>query len=37
MVALHGTDIDLVPLEEAVRQLKRVPAPRLAEAEAFFG
>lgn len=37
MVALQGTDIVRVPLEEATRELKTVPAERLAEAEVFFG
>ncbi|MGL6234367.1 MAG: ATP-dependent 6-phosphofructokinase [Segniliparus sp.] len=37
MVALHGTKIDLVPLSEATRQLKRVPVDRYEEAKAFFG
>lgn len=37
MVALHGTRIELVPLAEATKQLKRVPADRYAEAVAFFG
>lgn len=37
MVALHGTSIDLVPLAEATRQLKTVPADRYREAAAFFG
>ncbi|MGY0233598.1 6-phosphofructokinase [Longispora urticae] len=37
MVALRGTDIVRVPLEEATRELKTVPAARLAEAEVFFG
>ncbi len=37
MVALRGTDIIRVPLEEATRQLKTVPDERLAEAEVFFG
>ena len=37
MVALHGTKIELVPLAEAVKQLKTVPADRYAEASAFFG
>ncbi|GGK43716.1 ATP-dependent 6-phosphofructokinase [Nocardia camponoti] len=37
MVALHGTEITLVPLAEATRQLKTVPLERLREAEAFFG
>lgn len=37
MVALHGSNIDLVPLSEATKQLKRVPDERYREAEAFFG
>jgi 6-phosphofructokinase 1 len=37
MVALHGTDINLVPLSEATKQLKRVPVDRYREAAAFFG
>ncbi|RMI35446.1 ATP-dependent 6-phosphofructokinase [Nocardia stercoris] len=37
MVALHGTEIDLVPLADAVRQLKLVPQDRHGEAAAFFG
>lgn len=37
MVALRGTDIIRVPLEEATRELKTVPMERLAEAEVFFG
>jgi 6-phosphofructokinase len=37
MVALHGTNIGLVPLSEATKQLKRVPPERLSEASAFFG
>jgi phosphofructokinase-like protein len=37
MVALHGTAIDLVPLADAVRQLKTVPRERYEEAAAFFG
>jgi len=37
MVALHGNDIDLVPLSEATKQLKLVPADRHQEAAAFFG
>jgi len=37
MVALQGTDIVRVPLEEATRELKTVPAERFAEAEVFFG
>jgi ATP-dependent phosphofructokinase / diphosphate-dependent phosphofructokinase len=37
MVALHGTDIVRVPLEQATAELKTVPPERLAEAAAFFG
>ncbi len=37
MVALRGTDIVRVPLEDATRELKTVPAERYAEAEVFFG
>ncbi|MDP9239338.1 MAG: 6-phosphofructokinase [Actinomycetota bacterium] len=37
MVALRGTDIIRVPLEEATRELKLVPLERYAEAEFFFG
>ena len=37
MVALRGTDIVRVPLEEATRELKTVPAERYAESEVFFG
>ncbi len=37
MVALHGTNIVRVPLEEATRTLKTVPVERYAEAEVFFG
>jgi 6-phosphofructokinase 1 len=37
MVALHGTAIDLVPLEAAVRELKTVPPEMYEEAEVFFG
>ena len=37
MVALHGTDIVRVPLEEATRELKTVPVERYAESEVFFG
>ncbi|MFC5905958.1 6-phosphofructokinase [Streptacidiphilus monticola] len=33
ITALHGTDISLVPLAEAVSELKTVPADRYAEAE----
>ena len=37
MVALRGTDIVRVPLEEATAELKLVPPDRYAEAEIFFG
>ncbi|SEO46735.1 ATP-dependent 6-phosphofructokinase [Trujillonella endophytica] len=37
MVALRGTDIDLVPLARAVARLKTVPASRLRELHAFTG
>jgi len=37
MVALQGTAIVRVPLEEATRTLKTVPPDRYAEAEVFFG
>ena len=37
MVALRGTDIVRVPLEEACRELKTVPLERYREAEVFFG
>ena len=37
MVALHGTEIELVPLAEAVRTLRTVTPARLAEAATFFG
>jgi ATP-dependent phosphofructokinase / diphosphate-dependent phosphofructokinase len=37
MVALRGTDIVRVPIVEATRELKLVPAQRYAEAEVFFG
>jgi 6-phosphofructokinase 1 len=37
MVALRGPAIELVPLSEATKQLKRVPVERYAEAAAFFG
>lgn len=37
MVALRGTEIVRVPLIEATKELKTVPAHRYAEAEAFFG
>jgi ATP-dependent phosphofructokinase / diphosphate-dependent phosphofructokinase len=36
MVALQGTEIVRVPLIEATKELKTVPAHRFAEAEAFF-
>lgn len=36
MTALRGTDIDLVPLAEAVTELKRVPEARMDEAESVF-
>lgn len=37
MVALRGTEIVRVPLEQATSALKTVPAHRYAEAEVFFG
>lgn len=37
MVALRGTEIVRVSLEEATAELKTVPADRLAEAQVFFG
>jgi 6-phosphofructokinase 1 len=37
MVALRGTDIVRVPLAEATREVKAVPATRYAEAAHFFG
>ncbi|NLU81597.1 ATP-dependent 6-phosphofructokinase [Rhodococcus sp. HNM0569] len=37
MVSLRGTSIDLVPLADATRELKRVPLTRYAEASAMFG
>jgi phosphofructokinase-like protein len=37
MVALRGTDIVRVPLEEATKTLKTVPPEMYAEAEVFFG
>ncbi|MBX6387851.1 MAG: 6-phosphofructokinase [Frankia sp.] len=37
MMALKGTRIERVPLEEAVRELKLVPEELYAEAEVFFG
>ncbi|MER5974489.1 ATP-dependent 6-phosphofructokinase [Streptomyces sp. NPDC002055] len=36
MTALRGTDIRLVPLAQAVTELKTVPADRMAEAESVF-
>jgi 6-phosphofructokinase 1 len=37
MVALHGTEIRLVPLADAVAELKTVPPRRLAETASFTG
>jgi ATP-dependent phosphofructokinase / diphosphate-dependent phosphofructokinase len=37
MPALRGTQIELVPLEEAVAELKTVPAEEYETASAFFG
>jgi ATP-dependent phosphofructokinase / diphosphate-dependent phosphofructokinase len=37
MPALHGTRIELVPLGEAVAELRRVPAADYEAAETFFG
>ena len=37
MVALQGTDIVRVPLEQATKALKTVPLERYTEAEVFFG
>jgi 6-phosphofructokinase 1 len=37
MVALRGTEIELVPLAHAVARLKTVPARRMAETGAFTG
>ena len=37
MVALRGTDIVRVSLDEATAELKTVPTARLDEAEVFFG
>ena len=37
MVALRGTEIVRVPLDEATTELKLVPPDRYAEAEIFFG
>ena len=36
-VALHGEHIDLIPLEEAVGTLKRVPIGRIRTAQQLFG
>ncbi|HLL64532.1 MAG TPA: 6-phosphofructokinase [Micromonosporaceae bacterium] len=37
MIALRSTDIVRVPLQDATRELKTVPAERYTEAEVFFG
>ena len=37
MVASRSRDIVRVPIEDAVRQLKTVPAALLDDAEGFFG
>jgi len=37
MVGLLGNDIVRVSIDDAVRELKTVPAERFAEAEVFFG
>jgi ATP-dependent phosphofructokinase / diphosphate-dependent phosphofructokinase len=37
MPALRGTRIELVPLAEAVSELKTVPPEEYETAEAFFG
>ncbi|MDQ1602835.1 MAG: ATP-dependent phosphofructokinase / diphosphate-dependent phosphofructokinase, partial [Actinomycetota bacterium] len=37
MVALRGTDIELVPLSDATTTLKLVDHSLYAEAEVFFG
>ncbi|MGB8652501.1 MAG: 6-phosphofructokinase, partial [Mycobacteriales bacterium] len=37
MVALQGTEIVRVPLEQATKTLKTVPLERYQEAEVFFG
>ena len=37
MTALHGTDVELVPLSEATKELKLVDPGLYAEAEVFFG
>ena len=36
-VALHGENIELVPLESAIAQLKTVPEHRYTTAKAMFG
>jgi ATP-dependent phosphofructokinase / diphosphate-dependent phosphofructokinase len=36
MTALRGTDIVMVPLAEAVTELKTVPVARMDETEAVF-
>ena len=37
MTALRGTDIELVPLSEATKEVKLVDPALYAEAEVFFG
>jgi 6-phosphofructokinase 1 len=37
MVALHGTNIERVPLSSATAKLKTVDPARYKEAEIFFG
>ena len=37
MVALRGTEIVRVSLDEATKELKTVPVERYEEAEVFFG
>jgi hypothetical protein len=37
MAALHGNDVELVPLADAVAQLKTVPPELYDEAKTFFG
>jgi phosphofructokinase-like protein len=36
MTALRGTSIDMVPLKDAITELKRVPEDRIREAESVF-
>ncbi|RPK77283.1 Pyrophosphate--fructose 6-phosphate 1-phosphotransferase [Streptomyces sp. ADI95-17] len=36
MTALRGTDIEMVPLADAITQLKTVPKDRMDEAESVF-